>query len=61
MTRLLLYIITCAAVPRVRARRAATGGFTLPFIVVAVIAFATALLGLSFKPRYWSGWRGPAA
>ena len=30
MTRLLLYIITCAAVPRVRARRAATGGFTLP-------------------------------
>ena len=38
-----------------------TGGFTLPFIVVAVIAFATALLGLSFKPRYWSGWRGPAA
>jgi len=30
MTRLLLYVITCAAVPRVRASHRAAGGFVLP-------------------------------
>jgi MFS transporter, OFA family, oxalate/formate antiporter len=34
-----------------------TGGFTVPFIVVMVLAFATALIGLTFKPKYWSGYR----
>lgn len=38
-----------------------TGGFTVPFIIVAAIAFATALLGLTFKPKYWSGYREPGA
>lgn len=37
-----------------------TGGFTIPFIVVTVIAFATALMGLQFKPRYWSGYAASA-
>lgn len=36
-----------------------TGGYTVPFAVVAVIAFATALIGLKLQPRYWSGYRGP--
>lgn len=32
-----------------------SGTFTLPFIVVAVIAFLTAILGLRFVPKYWAG------
>lgn len=34
-----------------------TGGYTVPFIFVTVLAFATALIGLTFKPKYWSGYR----
>jgi len=33
-----------------------SGGFTLPFIAVAVIAFLTAALGLRFVPKYWIGY-----
>ncbi|KPL68347.1 hypothetical protein SZ64_09570 [Erythrobacter sp. SG61-1L] len=36
-----------------------TGGFTVPFTIVMVVAFASALLALKFEPRYWSGYRGP--
>lgn len=35
-----------------------TGGFTIPFIVVTVIAFAAALIAVQFKPRYWAGYTG---
>lgn len=38
----------------------ATGGFTVPFIVVTVIAFTAALIGLQFKPRYWAGYTAKA-
>ncbi|MBD3728180.1 MAG: MFS transporter [Sphingomonadales bacterium] len=34
-----------------------TGGFTIPFAVVAVLAFITAGIGLTFKPLHWSGYR----
>lgn len=34
-----------------------TGGFTIPFLVVMVTAFATAIMGLRFQPLYWSGYR----
>lgn len=34
-----------------------TGGFTIPFIVVTVVAFSAALIGLRFQPRYWAGYR----
>ncbi|GLT01423.1 MFS transporter [Sphingobium jiangsuense] len=33
-----------------------SGGFTLPFVAVAVIAFLTAVLGLRFVPKYWIGY-----
>ncbi|MGE4409434.1 MAG: MFS transporter [Sphingomonadales bacterium] len=33
-----------------------TGGFTVPFIAVAVVAFLTALLALKFDPKYWVGY-----
>lgn len=32
-----------------------TGGFTVPFIIVAVLAFVAAAIGWSFTPRHWSG------
>ena len=35
-----------------------TGGFTIPFIIVAVLAFVAAALGLRFEPKYWSGYTG---
>ena len=35
-----------------------TGGFTIPFAVVTVIAIITALLGLRLQPRFWSGYKG---
>ncbi len=35
-----------------------TGGYTVPFLCVMVLAFITALIGLTFKPKYWSGYRG---
>lgn len=34
-----------------------TGGFDIPFAIVAVIAFVTALIGLRFTPKYWSGYQ----
>ncbi len=34
-----------------------TGGFAIPFIVVTVIAFLAALIGLRFQPRYWAGYK----
>ena len=34
-----------------------TGGFTLPFVMVTVIAFAAALLALRFRPRFWPGYK----
>lgn len=37
-----------------------TGGYTVPFAVVALIAFTTALIGLKLQPRYWRGYRGLA-
>ncbi|MCW3834437.1 nitrate/nitrite transporter [Sphingomonas canadensis] len=33
-----------------------TGGFTIPFIAVAITAVVCALLGLRFQPRYWAGY-----
>lgn len=36
----------------------ATGGFTIPFIGVTIVAVVTALIGLTFVPRYWAGYRG---
>lgn len=33
-----------------------TGGFTVPFIGVAIIAFLTAAMALKFEPKYWSGY-----
>lgn len=33
-----------------------TGGFTMPFIAVAVVAVVTALMGLGFEPKYWAGY-----
>ena len=33
-----------------------TGGFTVPFIGVAIIAFITAAMALKFEPKYWSGY-----
>ncbi len=38
-----------------------SGGFTVPFIAVFCSAVLAALIGLTFVPRYWSGYRGPAA
>jgi len=32
-----------------------TGGFTLPFIVVAGVAFVAAAIGWQFHPRHWAG------
>lgn len=34
----------------------ATGGFTIPFIVVTVIAFVAAFIALQFEPKYWPGY-----
>ncbi len=33
-----------------------TGGFTIPFIVVAVVAGVCAFIGLGFQPKYWAGY-----
>ncbi len=37
-----------------------TGGFEVPFAIVMVLAFITAILGLRFTPKYWSGYSGAA-
>lgn len=34
-----------------------TGGFTVPFIVVAGVAFLAAAIGWQFHPRHWAGQR----
>lgn len=34
-----------------------TGGFTIPFIVVTVIAFLASLIALQFQPRHWVGYK----
>lgn len=39
----------------------ATGGFTIPFMVVTVIAFTCAAIGLTFEPRHWAGYRAKGA
>lgn len=37
-----------------------TGGFTLPFIVVACVAFVAAGIGWQFHPRHWAGQQAAA-
>ena len=32
-----------------------TGSFTVPFIIVAIIAFVAASIGWQFRPRHWAG------
>jgi len=34
----------------------ATGGFTVPFIGVTIIAFVAAIIGWQLEPRHWSGY-----
>lgn len=37
-----------------------TGGFTIPFIVVAAVAFVAAGIGWQFHPRHWAGQQAAA-
>lgn len=37
-----------------------TGGFTVPFVMVAVVAFITAGIGWQFHPRHWANQRAAA-
>lgn len=37
-----------------------TGGFTVPFIVVAAVAFVAAGIGWQFHPRHWAGQQAAA-
>lgn len=38
-----------------------TGGFTIPFVAIAVVSLLTALIGLSFVPKYWVGYKQKAS
>lgn len=39
----------------------ATGGFTIPFMTVAVLAFVAAIIGLQLDPRHWAARRAAMA
>ena len=59
MTRLLLYIITCAAVPRLRAQRATVDAFVLPFGYVfpalGILACGWLILSSSWRSALLTG------
>lgn len=38
-----------------------TGGFAIPFFVIAVVAALCTAIGLGLVPRHWAGYRAPAA
>ncbi|MPT47560.1 MAG: MFS transporter [Sphingobium sp.] len=52
------YLGTSAGIAIIGVAVDVSGGFTIPFLTVAGIAFVAALLALRFKPKYWFGYQG---
>lgn len=38
-----------------------TGGFTVPFIAVAIVSGVCAFIGLTMQPKYWAGYKAKSA